>query len=814
MSLTQDVRYGFRMLARTPAATGIAILSLAVGIAANSVIFSVVDALGLRPLAIEEPGGLLRVFTSDEDSQQDDVSAPDFADLRARNRVFADLAAHSRRGASVSEHGGPGEVTLTGVVTGNYFLLLGVRPALGRLFVASDDEGRDPQAAIVISDGFWDRHFDRDSHVVGKVIDVNRKPATVIGVLPPNFNGLDPQVAPAIWMTTNAWRAMLPQARAQIDNRRARSVGVIARARPGVTLEQMQADVARIGKELEREYPASNTKAALVTDFDTAIRASRLGVLRLILMAIVGLVLLIACANVAGLLLGRAEARRREIAMRVALGASRGRLVRQLLTESLLLSAAAGATGLVLTYWFLHLVPSLIPDVGIPLGFEFHLDARVLGCAVIAMLLTVPVFGLLPALVASRFGVAALIKADGGQRRPGRLRVGSRDLLVVGQIALSTVLLISAGLLVRSYINSQGINPGFERRPMVIATVVPVIAGYTDTQSYDFGERLLERLAALPGAEAVAVGRRLPLSPFGGGAAIVVSIPGQEVRPDSQLPSLRYNVVSPNFFNTIGTRILRGRDFTAADREGAPAVMLVSAATARKFWPGSDPIGQHVRVGALPGVDREIVGIVQDVKVNNLGETAQPYLYLPMRQQPSAEMTFVVRVRSDPHAMIAQVRREVLALDRAVPMMQLTTIDEHMHLALFMERMSAVLVGVLGAVGLLLAMIGLYAVVSYLVARRTREIGVRMALGATRAHVLGQVIGQGAVFAAFGIGMGLAGAWGVSRLLVGGLYGVTPMDPPTLVLVALGILVTTVLASYLPARRAARIDPMAALRCE
>ncbi|MGE5361392.1 MAG: ABC transporter permease [Bacteroidales bacterium] len=810
----QDVRYGFRMLARTPTAAAVAIFSLALGVAGNAVIFSVVDALGLRPLAIDDRASLMRVSTSDEDSQEDDLSYPDLADLRARNRVFSGVAAYCKRGVGVSREGEPAELVSLSVVSGNYFSLLGVRPIVGRALQPTDDGGPGGQVVAVISHGFWERWFGRDGAVIGKTLILNRTPATVVGVLPDTFNGLESQLAPPVWITTAAWSTLMPASRAAMEDRGARHVGVIARPRPGVTRGQAKSDMARIGKELAHEHPATNEKATLTADFDTAIRARRFGPLRLILMAIVGFVLLIACANVAGLLLGRAEARRREIAMRVALGASRGRLVRQLLTESLLLSAASGIAAVLLTYWLLSLLPGLIPNVGIPLGFEFRIDRRVLAVALLLTLVTVPVFGLLPAFVASRFGVSALIRAGANEKRGSWLRVGPRDVLVVGQIALSSLLLIAAGGLVRSYINSQRINPGFEARPMVIATVIPMIGGYGDTQAYDFCDRLSERLAAIPGVQQVGVARRLPLSPFGGGAAMAVSIPGREVRPGSQLPMVRFNAVGPNYFNTIGTRILRGRDFTRADNASAPAVMLVSAAMARKFWADEDPIGRHVTVGARPAVDREIVGVVQDTKTNSLTETVQPYFYVPLRQQPAAEMTFVVRVATDPHRMVAQVRHEVQALDRAVPTMQVTTIDEHMQLALFVERMSAILVAVLGAIGLLLAMFGLYAVVSYLVARRTREIGVRMALGATRRLVLRQVIGQGAVFAACGIAVGLAAAWGVSRLLADALYGVMPMDPLTLALVSAAILVTTAAASLVPARRAARIDPMTALRWE
>lgn len=809
-----DLRYGILMLAKTPAATVVAILSLAVGIAANSTVFSVVDAIGLRPLAIDRPGELLRVFTRDADLKQSDLSYPDFRDLRARNRVFSDTAAYVRRAASVSEKGGDAQVVLAGVVTGNFFSLLGVIPAHGRLFVPSDGEAGNEQAAVVISNGFWETRFDRDPQVLGRTIDINQQRATIVGVLPATFTDLEQPMAPAIWLTNAAWTTMLPAGRPQFEDRRARNFGVVGRARPGVSLEQVRSDVARIGRELAREYPATNAKAVLGADFEAVLRTSFLRVVRLLVMAIVGLVQLIACANVAGLLLGRAEVRRREIGVRVALGATRGRLVRQMLTESALLSVAAAAVGLLLTWWFLHLIPKLIPNIGFAAGFQFSLDARVAACGLLAALLTVPVFGLLPALTAARFGVATLINGGAGQTRGGRLRVRSRDLLVVGQIALSAILLVSAGLLVRSHINIQGIDPGFERRPMVVGTVVPAAAGYSAAQSFDFGDRLLERLSGTAGVESVAVARWLPLSPFGSGVPVAIALAGRETEPGAPRPTVLFNAVGPNFFETTGIRILRGRAFTAADRDSTTAVALVSAAMARTFWPDRDPIGQHLRVGPPPGVDREVVGVVQDVKLFSLRDPVRPYLYLPLRQQPAAEMTFVLRVKGDAHAMLAGVRREIRALDRTVPVMNLTTTDENMRLTLLADRMSAAFVAALGLTGLLLAMSGLYAVISYLVARRTREIGIRMALGAGRGQVLRHVVRQGTVLAACGIALGMAGGLAVGRLIGWSLYGVSPMDPPTLAAVSAGILATTVAASYLPARRAARIDPMAALRRE
>ena len=808
-----DLRYGILMLAKTPAATVVAVLSLALGIAANSAVFSVVDAMGLRPLAIDRPGELLRVFTRDADLKQGDVSFPDFRDLHARNRVFADTAAYHRRAASVSEKGRDAQVVLAGVVTGNFFSLLGIVPAHGRLFVRSDDEVGSGEAAVVISHAFWESRFDRDPRVLGRIIDINRRPATIVGVLPATFKDLEPPVAPAIWLTNAASTTVLT-GRAPFDDRRSRNFGVVGRARPGVSLEQVQSDVARIGRELAGEYPTTNTRVGLGADFEATLRTSFLRMVRIVLMAIVGLVQLIACANVAGLLLGRAEVRRREIGVRVALGATPGRLVRQMLTESAVLSACAAAVGLLLTAWFLHLIPRLIPNVGLPVDFQFTLDARVVACGLLLAVVTVPVFGVLPALTAARFGVSALLNGDAGRTRAGRLGIGSRDLLVIGQIAVSVVLLVSAGLLVRSHLNIRDIDPGFDRRPMVVATIVPIAAGYTAAQSFDLGERLIDRLSGMAGVESVAIAKWLPLSPVAGGTPIAVALPGRETEPGASRRTVSFNIVGPNFFETIGTRILRGRAFTAADRESAPAVAVVSSAMAHAFWPGRDPIGEHVRVGPPPGVDREVVGVVQDVKLFSLREPVRPLLYLPLHQQPAAEMTFVLRVRGDARAMIAGVRGEIRALDRTMPVTNLTTTDENVRLVLLADWMSAVFVGALGLTGLLLAMLGLYAVISYLVARQTREIGIRVALGATRAQVLRHVVRRGTVLAACGITLGMAGAWGAGRVIRGWLHGVSPMDAPTLTAVSACILATTIAASYLPARRAARTDAMAALRRE
>jgi putative ABC transport system permease protein len=508
------------------------------------------------------------------------------------------------------------------------------------------------------------------------------------------------------------------------------------------------------------------------------------------------------------------------VAVRIALGASRKRLVRQLLTESALLSVAGAATGALLALWLLRLVPSLIPAMPITFNLDFRLDLRVLAGTLAVALLAAPVFGLFPALLTSRPDVVPLLKgaAPGAERR--RRRTTPRNVLVVGQIAVSMALLVSSALLTRSFLNQQRIDPGFVPRPMVFSTMAPSAVGYNRDRTREFYRRLLERLAATPGVERATMVRHLPLnSLFGGGAKAEVVIPGFEPPDAAQPLRFRFNIVETGYFETMGIRLVRGRDFEAGDGPAAQGVVLINQTMARRFWPDGDPIGRHVIVpagsGATPGRDCEIVGVVQDGKYLSLNEPPEPYFYLPYAQQPWGEMTVIVRVSTDARAMTGVFRRQVTELDAAMPVMQVTTIDEHMQSALVGQRAVAALVGALGGFGLLLSVIGLYGVVAFLVSRRTREIGIRIALGAGRADVIRGVVVHGGKLAAVGIALGIGLALAVmSELGQDAVYGLSRFDPLTYAATGLLVLMTAVAGSFVPARRAARVDPIAALRSE
>jgi predicted permease len=819
-TVLQDIRYALRVFRANPALVAVAVISLAIGIGPNSVLFSLIDAFGFRPLPIDDPAQLIRISSSSRADSNGRLSYLDYADIRDHSHLLSRLGVVASQGVGISGGPQPPEVTLAAVVSATYFPTLGVRAAAGRTFLPEEDRTPGTHQVALISDRLWERRFDRDPQIVGKPIRLNDVTCAIVGVLPRGFAGTEPILAPDVWVPTMLWTTLNRGAAATLTSRAEREVNVFARLRGGASIERAQAEMAALSAHLAEAYPDTNKGRAFVLKNDQEARRARLTTGAFVSFAVVGLILLLACANVAGLLLGRSEARRSEIAVRLALGASRGRLVRQLLTESALLSLLAAGAGLLLAFWLLRLVPSLIPDMPVTLNFDFRIDLRVLAFTLAAALLAVPLFGLFPALLASRPDLVSLLKGtpQGTGRRASRL--AARHVLVVGQIAVSLALLVSSGLLVRSFLNMRQIDPGFVPRPMIFSTMAPQAVGYNGARAREFYRALLERLRATPGVERATLVRHLPLNNlFGGGATQKVVVPGYALPPGEEALNIRFNIVEPDYFETMGTRIVKGRPFSAADTRTGPGVMLINQTMANEFWPAADPIGRHVTIadtgpGALPPRDCEIVGIVQDGKYLFLNEAPQPYFYIPWEQQPAGEMTVVARVRGDAAQMTAVFRRTVWSIDPAMPMMLVTTLEQHMRLALVVERAIATFVGVLGGLGLFLAVVGLYGVVSFLVSRRTREIGIRMALGARPADVVRDVLRQGGRLAAVGIAIGLALAFSAMMVLGGSLYGVSRWDPLTYGGMSVLVLLVALAGSYVPARRAARVDPIAALRME
>jgi predicted permease len=826
-TLLLDVRYALRVFRANPALFATAVLSLAIGIGPNSVLFSVIDAVGFRPLPIRDPGGLVIVRSSNVTGPESDsvmgskgVVYRDYVEIRDRVGSFAGIGASARTGFGLSGGSQAAEVVMGAAATASYFPTLGVRALVGRTFLAEEDRAQGTQAVVVISERLWRRRFLADPGAIGQSVRLNSTSCTIVGVLPAEFTGTDAILAPEVWVPTMVWPALSGGPAATLEATAGRDFTVVARLRDGVTIAQAGGEVAALGASLVERDPATHKDWRLVAEYEQAARRRRLERIGTLSLVAVDLILLLACANVAGLLLGRAEARRPEVAVRIALGASRWRLVRQLLTESALLSILGAAIGSLLAYWLLRLVPSLIPAMPISFNFDVRLDARVMTGTLAVGLLAAPLFGLFPALLASKPDVVPLLKGA-APGSPGRSRrITPRNLLVVGQIAVSLALLVSSALLARSFLNQRQIDPGFLPRPMVFSTMAPGAAGYDGTRTREFYRRLLERLAATPGVERATMVRHLPLnSLFGGGAVAEVAIPGLKLPGDAEPLRFRFNIVETGYFDTMGIRLVRGRDFQTSDGPAATAVVLINQTMASRFWPDEDPVGRHVVVAtgsdAASRRDCEIVGVVQDGKYLSLNEPPEPYFYRPYAQQPWGEMTVIARVSTDARAMTGVFRREVEDLDPAMPIMQVTTIDEHMQTALMGQRAVAVLVGVLGGFGLLLSVIGLYGVVAFLVSRRTREIGIRMALGARRADVIRDVILQGGRLAAVGIVVGLGLALAVmSELGQNAVYGLNRFDPITYAATSLLVLLTALAGSYIPARRAARVDPIASLRSE
>jgi predicted permease len=801
-TLWQDIRFGLRILCKNPGYTAVAVLTLALGIGANTAVFMVAQAALLRSWPAREPDRLARLIATTPQGEEDAFSYPDYRDLAAQSSSLEGILAYSRH-VKMLRVGAESQAVRDDLVSPNYFSVLGIDAQLGRVFSAESRPDNEP--GVVICDSLWHRAFNADPLLVGKQIWLTNRGYTVLGIAPPGFRGLERGVPTDLWLPVAT-----EYSSQELADRKSREFEVLGRLRPGVTAAEAQVELDTLGRRLALAYPAID-KARNVALISERERLREAMVPTLILMTAVGLVLLICCANVAGLVLARADARRKEVAMRLALGAGRLRLIRQLLTESLLLASLGAAFGLLLAAGLLRLAPALMPPSEVEIGLDLHLDASVLAFTAAAALLSVLVFGLAPAIQLSKTSLVSALKGEGRGAVRGVKRWTMRNALVLGEIALSVVLLTASGLVVRSLLYSRSLPLGFDRqRQLIYFDLLPAVAGYNSERSAAFFNQVEEKAAALPGVRHAALERRVLLSDSGGGAEQRVSIPGVEL-PQGQLNvPIKFNAVDGNYFRAIGTRLIEGREFTSGDNPLAARVTVISQTMAERFWPGQEVLGRQI---VADGTACQIVGVVEDAKINSIHETPEPYMYFPFAQMPSDYSTLIVEAESNPKALTARMLSEIQRVDRNVPV-SVRTVHYLMKQAFWDDQMAAGFVGALGLLGIFLGAIGLYGVVAFTVNRRSREIGIRMALGAERRDILRLVLGQGLTLAAIGAGIGLVASLAAMRLLSTMLYGVRPTDPLTFAgSSALAILVALA-ASWIPARRAASIDPMQSLRTE
>jgi putative ABC transport system permease protein len=811
-TLWQDLRYGVRLLAKQPGFTLVAVLTLALGIGANSAIFSVVNGVLLKPFSFAEPEQLVVLWERclSQGLPRMVVSPPNFADWRAQNQVFQDVAAYRAQDFNLLD-GGEAERVRGLRISATMFSMLGVRPLLGRDFQPDEDKPGTPNT-VIISNGFWQRRFGANPAVIGQSLTLGAERATIIGVMPPDFDFPPPiafrgEARPVQIELWTQLRYALEQ-----NQRSAHNLFVLARLKDGVPLARAEADLQGVTQRLARDYPQSNNgwDAYLVPLHEQVVGDVKTALW--LLPAAVLFVLLIACANVANLLLVRATGRQRELAIRSALGAGRLRLIGQMLIESTLLALLGGALGLGLAAAALRLIALLAPPNIYRLN-AVSLDGRVVVFTLLISLLTALLFGLAPAWQTSRISLVTALKEGSAGASDGAGRHFMRNLLVVAEVALALLLLVGAGLLIKSFIRLQTVPTGFEPEHLTAVTINLPRTSYPDRQTrLSFTERLLPGLAALPALQAVAFSSNLPLDV--GLQGTEFKLEGQPVTPGRKLHT-QVSIVSPGYFRALGTPLLRGRDFSASDNTDAPGVVIINSHLAQQYFPGQDAVGKRVDMGFRTGTPLEIIGVVADIRQESLQAGWYPAMYLPYAQSPTTlPLILLLRSASDPATVVSAVRQQVRELDAQLPVYDVKTMNQVLSTAVARPRFVTVLLGVFAAVAVLLSAIGIYGVMSYTVAQSTRELGIRLALGAQPTDILRLVVGQGLLLVSLGLIGGLIGAFGLTRLMTSLLFGVTATDPLTFVGVAALLIVVTLLACYLPARRAAKVDPMIALRYE
>jgi len=823
-NLIADVRFALRWLRRSPGFTAVAIVSLAIGIGFNTALFTIVDAVVFRPLPVAQPDRLAEIYTTSPDGDLYATSSyPDYLDFKAQSHTFSDIIGYSPIIAAVASGDRP-RMALGEVVTGNYFQVLGLRAQIGRTLVPDDDR-RGADRAVVLSHALWVRDYGSNTGVVGQTVRIHNQPYTIVGVAEKSYTGMVPMLSAALWIPMayvddgepGGIISIVPSptGNTRLERRGTRWMFLKGRLKDGETIAQAQADLQVVAGQLTTAYPATNKdrKVAVLPrvhihpDADRTLLPIAIG-----LMVVVGLVLLVACANVASMLLARAAGRQKEIGIRLAIGASRGRLTAQLLTESLVMALLGAAVGIGLAWTLMQLALAIKLPIPFPLAFSLRIDGRVLLFTVGVTMVASVIAGLAPALKSTRPNLVSELKGDSTAASVGSRRWTLRDGLVVLQIAVTMVLLVASGLLTRSLLAAQKIGLGFEPQGIALVSAELSLIGYDDARGSKLFEQAAERIRAISGVEAAAIAERTPFSINYNRNNVF--IPGRHQPGDLKGFVVDSTRVSPEYFATLAVPIVQGRNFMATDTPKAPQVVIVNETFARKFWPNENVLGKTFRVRSQDGPEYQIVGVSADYKVSTPGEQSTPYIHYAYSQNPTAGEALIARTRGNAEMLLAAIRRELLALDPNIVLLDNQTMTAQVDMTLMPAKLGAVGISGVGFVAMALAAIGLYGVIAYSVSRRTREIGIRMALGAGRAAVVGLVMRQGLALTAVGVVIGTLLSALAAKAVSGALYGIGYLDPVTWIGAIVTLFGVAALANAVPARRAAIVDPSAALRAE